>query len=413
MLNLEELKKEYIGKEFSCLTVIDVIRENKAIKFVCQCKCGKTHIARYSKVLSGNTKSCGCYHSSKEKSALYSEWCKDNPEKVRARSEKYSQWCKDNPDKLADRGKKHSQFYSDNPEVGAAAGRKYSKWCKENPEKVVKKTAKRKKTYEEHPEIQLNTNKKLSIYYKDNPDKLNYIINSKSESCRMLRISIDYSRLIDVIHPDYVELLINGNIKADSMVKTKCPVCACYAEHKFNNIYRLSKADFKNGSVPLCSNCRNMYNSSKTEQEISEFISTFYSGKCIRNTRYVIAPLELDLYYPEKKIAIEFNGDYWHSEEFKDKEYHYNKFKQCLESNILLVNIFETFWNSNKDLVKSYLYDLFKGIVNKLSYIDNSYTDNNFPQPDISINTVNYIESYYTFRNCRVYTAGYSLISKI
>lgn len=42
-LDLEELKKEYIGKIFTFLTVTDVIREDGIIKFVCNCKCGKLY----------------------------------------------------------------------------------------------------------------------------------------------------------------------------------------------------------------------------------------------------------------------------------------------------------------------------------------------------------------------------------
>jgi hypothetical protein len=172
----------------------------------------------------------------------------------------------------------------------------------------------------------------------------------------------------------------------------------------------LSKADFKNGSVPLCSNCKNMYNSSKTEQEISKFISTFYTGKCIRNTRYVITPLELDLYYPEKKIAIEFNGDYWHSEEFKSKDYHYNKFKACLDKGVILVSIFEYEWNYRKEVIKQYLIDLFAGIQNKLSFKE-SFMNNNYPTHNCNKNSLsNYVEDHYTKNSNIVYTCGYSKI---
>lgn len=87
----------------------------------------------------------------------------------------------------------------------------------------------------------------------------------------------------------------------------------------------------------------------------------------VRNSRSIIWPYELDIYYPEKRIAIEFNGDYWHSEKFKDKDYHYNKFSICRENNILLVSIFETDWNNRKEEIISYLRDLFDNKENSLS----------------------------------------------
>jgi hypothetical protein len=169
---------------------------------------------------------------------------------------------------------------------------------------------------------------------------------------------------------------MNGEIKADSKIKTKCPICNEYVEHIFNNVFRLHKANFRNGSPPLCIQCKNNCNSSRAEQEIADYISTFYNSECIRNSIDIISPLELDLYYPEKKTAIEFNGDYWHSDEFKSNDYHYNKFKECKDNNILLVSIFESEWSSRKELVKSYLKDLFNNIENQLSFDDRLMNNN-------------------------------------
>ena len=67
-----------------------------------------------------------------------------------------------------------------------------------------------------------------------------------------------------------------------------------------------------------------------------------------------------------KKIAIEFNGDYWHDENHKPRDYHYNKFNLCREKNILLVSIFESEWNNRKDDIKQYLLDLFSCRENSL-----------------------------------------------
>jgi hypothetical protein len=35
--------------------------------------------------------------------------------------------------------------------------------------------------------------------------------------------------------------------------------------------------------------------------------------------------LEIDIYLPELKLGFEFNGLYWHSNKFKEKNYHLNK----------------------------------------------------------------------------------------
>lgn len=38
--DLDKLKQQYIGQSYNWLTVIDVIRDDKYIKFICHCKCG-------------------------------------------------------------------------------------------------------------------------------------------------------------------------------------------------------------------------------------------------------------------------------------------------------------------------------------------------------------------------------------
>lgn len=60
--------------------------------------------------------------------------------------------------------------------------------------------------------------------------------------------------------------------------------------------------------------------------------------------------LEIDIYIPSKKVAIEFNGIYWHS--LKDKNYHLQKTEECEKLGIRLIHIWEDLWNSKKDLYK-------------------------------------------------------------
>jgi hypothetical protein len=65
---------------------------------------------------------------------------------------------------------------------------------------------------------------------------------------------------------------------------------------------------------------------------------------------------ELDFYLPEKKLAIEFNGLYWHSElAGKSKYYHLRKTDACEKLGIHLVRIFEDEWKTKTDIVKSKL----------------------------------------------------------
>lgn len=58
-------------------------------------------------------------------------------------------------------------------------------------------------------------------------------------------------------------------------------------------------------------------NKSSGEAAIFKFLKEkFPELKILRNVRNVITPKELDIYLPDKKVAIEFNGNFWHSVEF-------------------------------------------------------------------------------------------------
>lgn len=93
---------------------------------------------------------------------------------------------------------------------------------------------------------------------------------------------------------------------------------------------------------------------SHTEKEILSFIKNIYKGEIVENVRNVISPLELDIYIPEKKVAIEYNGDFWHSIEGKeDKHYHENKSKLCEEKGIRLIHIYECEWGYDREKLES------------------------------------------------------------
>lgn len=78
----------------------------------------------------------------------------------------------------------------------------------------------------------------------------------------------------------------------------------------------------------------------------------------ISNTRSIISPLELDFYLPDYNVAIEFNGLYWHSDIFKEKDYHLNKYLACKEKDIRLISINEDEWIEKSDLIKSKILNI-------------------------------------------------------
>ena len=105
-----------------------------------------------------------------------------------------------------------------------------------------------------------------------------------------------------------------------------------------------------------CPVCVKTLTTSKMEKELLEYISNILPGEeIIDNDRTILSGKELDIFIPDKKIAIEFNGIYWHNEDHVGKKYHYDKWKECKEKGVQLITIWEDEWEDKKDIVKDML----------------------------------------------------------
>ena len=123
-------------------------------------------------------------------------------------------------------------------------------------------------------------------------------------------------------------------------LKIECP-----NGHKFKMRYN----NFQSGQrCPMCSN-----HHSKPELEIYKIVKSYFKDT-ISGDRKILSGLELDIYVPSKKVAFEYCGLYWHSEQQgKDRNYHVNKLNECKEQGIDLITIFEDEYINRQDVVIS------------------------------------------------------------
>ena len=383
MKNILDLEKKFVGKSYFYLTVIEVIEIDNTLKLKCKCKCGNIHYISYKKF--GVTKSCGCYQKSDEYKSIRKEWAKLHRDDLLDKGKRYSQWCKDNPDKFNKRNENIKKSWTSDKRKRFSESRKYY--------------------YNNHQDKKDSIKLRVTQWWSNTcSDRRNQIALQHKKTKFQTRISHINEDFISNLHPSYIEKLNDGEIKVDSIVETKCPRCGNYDRHSFNNVYHLKSEIY---TPRLCHSCYKSLSTSKYEDEIAYYISTFYSGELVRNSRNIISPLELDLYYPEKKIAVEFNGDYWHNESRVTSDYHYNKFKKCFDSGIILVSIFEHEWLSNKESIRDYLIDLFNGIDNKLSFVSNDVMNNNYPLMK-SIVITDTIDDVYSTNNYTIRRCGFS-----
>ena len=115
---------------------------------------------------------------------------------------------------------------------------------------------------------------------------------------------------------------------------------------------------------PLCTICYPISeNNSIKELEVLRFIEKIYKGKILPGYR---DNMEIDIYLPELKLGFEFNGLYWHSEEYKDKNYHLDKTLFFKKKDIRIIHIWEDDWDNKKDIIKSQIKNYLGLIENKI-----------------------------------------------
>jgi hypothetical protein len=122
------------------------------------------------------------------------------------------------------------------------------------------------------------------------------------------------------------------------------------------------------GNIPLCPLCFPKSQSQKFEFEIYKYIKEIYNNSVILHDKTILNKLELDIYIPDKKIAIECNGNYFHSEisGCKTKKYHLNKTELCEKQGIQLIHIFEDEWVFKRSIVESRIKKLIINEKNKI-----------------------------------------------
>ena len=104
-----------------------------------------------------------------------------------------------------------------------------------------------------------------------------------------------------------------------------------------------------------CAQCYAKTFVSKGEQDIADFIVSL-GLDIVQSDRKTLKRKELDIVVPERKVAIEFNGVFWHSEPAgKDKDYHRDKWLAAKEVGIQLIQVWEDEWDRNPEQIKRML----------------------------------------------------------
>lgn len=170
--------------------------------------------------------------------------------------------------------------------------------------------------------------------------------------------NIERKRKILANHPGYVIWHDTKWQKKDfliSLIKSEIikdflnlrGVCYIVSEKEINdNIDEIDKL-----FIAYQKRCR-LAGKSYQEDEIANFLDN-NKISYERHVRKIIYPKELDFYIENKKVAIEFDGLYWHSEDKVGNTYHLEKTEACQEKGIRLIHIFEDEWYNKRNIVES------------------------------------------------------------
>lgn len=165
----------------------------------------------------------------------------------------------------------------------------------------------------------------------------------------------EFVRRSKEIHGDVYDYSETEYTAAFDTIKIGCKKHGAFEQIAINH-YRLGQG------CPSCSKSRK----STPETEVHDYVENKLGLPVVANDRKIIQPKELDIVIPSKKIAIEFNGSFWHSTEKVSRNFHKKKTEDCLKEGYTLLHIHEHQWASKRDIVKSMLQTRLVGPLNRV-----------------------------------------------
>ena len=159
----------------------------------------------------------------------------------------------------------------------------------------------------------------------------------------------------------------------------------------------------------------NKVNVSHYEDDISSILRNLGVENIKMRERGILDGQEIDIYLPDYKLGIEFNGDYWHCGKFVEPRYHQYKTKLAESKGIYLMHIFEKYWNEDQELVISKIKNYLTGNIQlqeatsdfikvDLTYAEDKFYDSLYELVDFCDPEIIYYKGNYP-----VYNAGYKI----
>lgn len=236
----------------------------------------------------------------------------------------------------------------------------------------------------------LNIGTEYVFHTKENREKCNINSHNKEANNKRQDTKKEISK----------KLLINKGYNVVNIHNKFIYELKCKNEHNYKTTAQtiLNREKMNSIQCTICHPINSLI--SGGELQLLNFIKENYNGIILIQDKTILKGKHLDIYLPELKIAFEYNGLYWHSELYKDKQYHLNKTKLCEEQGILLIHIWEDLWLYDKEKTKSFILNKL-GIYDKRIYARKCKVvllDNNTCKNFVNANHLqNHINSKYKY----------------
>lgn len=270
----------------------------------------------------------------------------------------------------------------------------YNKFCSQNcARKYILNETKKKYNVENISQID-SARKKISIGNKQNWHNL----SNEDYNSRCLSISegtkYHMTKAIDNLNIDIYNYCQKYNLTS---IRELIKIYGTgFLQSNLLNIQYIKykhRLFIKNNDIHYIAYYNNLNVRSKAETILYNLVKLYYP-EAVQNKK-ILGNQELDIYIPSINLAIEYNGNYWHSfEHNNDISYHLHKSLKCREKGIRLIHIYEF------EDFQDEIYKLICLLEQNIDIYGINYNKNNLLDIDVKPEII-YKDKYYT-----IYGAG-------
>ncbi len=162
------------------------------------------------------------------------------------------------------------------------------------------------------------------------------------------RLLAEFIAKARAFHGDWFDYSRAAYINSTTLIEIICEAHGSFWQTPYNHA---------NGSG--CPACAREQTTSKGENELAQWVAGL-GLQVSRNDRAALGSMEIDIFLPDLKIGIEYNGAYWHSDgKLPHPRIHEVKASKARDAGIRLITIWDFDWETRTDFVKRFLLHAF------------------------------------------------------